>query len=379
MLFAPVFATTTRDWVARTRASAAFYNARRTVPAYREFLREHGAFDESERVRRRAADGQGELHQALAARSSSARAAGCRCAARSSTSRPARAGTASNWVRGAERARGRAAADPVRGAQRRSATRAFVLLNAFALGPWATGMNVSMSLVDRCVLKSIGPDVAKVVGDARAARPEVSIRHHRLSAVPQGAGRHGGHRLGGVRRLRGRRRRRHVGAAARRAEPVLPTRRSRGSARPISRSTSPSRPTSRSRCATAIAVESVARRRPVRPRAVADDLPVRPAQLLDRERRRPQPAVHDQSPRERVAAHPLQHSRSRGRPVGARRSTRRAARSRRRSICRAPLVDLPLLFHWGRQDNAVGFYGCKITPEDIQHVVLRRPRARPNA
>ena len=34
----------------------------------------------------------------------------------------------------------------------------FVLLNCFALGPWATGMNVSMSLVDRCVLKSIGPD-----------------------------------------------------------------------------------------------------------------------------------------------------------------------------------------------------------------------------
>ena len=34
-------------------------------------------------------------------------------------------------------------------------------------------------------------------------------------------------------------------------------------------------------------------------------------------------------------------------------------------------VDLPLLFHWGRQDNAVGFYGCKITPEDIQHVILR--------
>jgi phenylacetate-CoA ligase len=30
-----------------------------------------------------------------------------------------------------------------------------------------------------------------------------------------------------------------------------------------------------------------------------------------------------------------------------------------------------LLFHWGRQDNAVGFYGCKITPEDIQHIILR--------
>jgi len=38
-----------------------------------------------------------------------------------------------------------------------------------------------------------------------------------------------------------------------------------------------------------------------------------------------------------------------------------------------PSLDLPLLFHWGRQDNSVGFYGCKITPEDIQNVLLRLP------
>jgi phenylacetate-CoA ligase len=38
-----------------------------------------------------------------------------------------------------------------------------------------------------------------------------------------------------------------------------------------------------------------------------------------------------------------------------------------------PTLDLPLVFHWGRQGNAVGFYGCKITPEDIQHVILRVP------
>ncbi|MEA2416098.1 MAG: hypothetical protein QOI58_2755, partial [Thermoanaerobaculia bacterium] len=39
----------------------------------------------------------------------------------------------------------------------------------------------------------------------------------------------------------------------------------------------------------------------------------------------------------------------------------------------APRVNLPLLLHWGRQDSSVGFYGCKITPEDIQHVILRMP------
>jgi len=36
------------------------------------------------------------------------------------------------------------------------------ILNAFALGPWATGMNVSMSLVDIGVVKSIGPDLKKI-------------------------------------------------------------------------------------------------------------------------------------------------------------------------------------------------------------------------
>src|ERR1700683_1445504 len=37
-----------------------------------------------------------------------------------------------------------------------------ILLNCFALGPWATGMNVSMSLVEMGILKSIGPDQQKL-------------------------------------------------------------------------------------------------------------------------------------------------------------------------------------------------------------------------
>jgi phenylacetate-CoA ligase len=37
-----------------------------------------------------------------------------------------------------------------------------ILLNCFALGPWATGMNVSMSLADVGILKSIGPDQQKL-------------------------------------------------------------------------------------------------------------------------------------------------------------------------------------------------------------------------
>ena len=40
--------------------------------------------------------------------------------------------------------------------------RGCILLNCFALGPWATGMNVSMSLVDVGILKSLGPDQLKL-------------------------------------------------------------------------------------------------------------------------------------------------------------------------------------------------------------------------
>jgi phenylacetate-CoA ligase len=47
-----------------------------------------------------------------------------------------------------------------------------VLLNCFALGPWATGMNVSMSLVDVGILKSIGPDRAKLTNTLRLLGPK---------------------------------------------------------------------------------------------------------------------------------------------------------------------------------------------------------------
>jgi phenylacetate-CoA ligase len=46
-----------------------------------------------------------------------------------------------------------------------------VLLNCFALGPWATGMNVSMSLVDVGIVKSIGPDKSKLVNTLKLLGP----------------------------------------------------------------------------------------------------------------------------------------------------------------------------------------------------------------
>jgi phenylacetate-CoA ligase len=46
-----------------------------------------------------------------------------------------------------------------------------ILLNCFALGPWATGMNVSMSLADVGILKSIGPDANKLENTLRTFGP----------------------------------------------------------------------------------------------------------------------------------------------------------------------------------------------------------------
>ncbi|WP_233342578.1 phenylacetate--CoA ligase family protein [Burkholderia cepacia] len=47
-----------------------------------------------------------------------------------------------------------------------------MLLNCFALGPWATGMNVSMSLVDVGIMKSIGPDKAKLINTLKLFGPK---------------------------------------------------------------------------------------------------------------------------------------------------------------------------------------------------------------
>ncbi|MDP9393560.1 MAG: hypothetical protein M3Q27_04530 [Actinomycetota bacterium] len=37
------------------------------------------------------------------------------------------------------------------------------VLNAFSLGAWATGLNVSTSLADVCTIKSTGPDITKIL------------------------------------------------------------------------------------------------------------------------------------------------------------------------------------------------------------------------
>lgn len=53
----------------------------------------------------------------------------------------------------------------IRGTKRRKKLghKPIFVLNAFSLGAWATGMNVSMSLIDLCIMKSTGPDMDKII------------------------------------------------------------------------------------------------------------------------------------------------------------------------------------------------------------------------
>ncbi|UOQ74746.1 hypothetical protein [Hymenobacter cellulosilyticus] len=46
------------------------------------------------------------------------------------------------------------------------------LINAFALGPWATGINITMSFADSTVVKSLGPDVQKITNTLQSFGPD---------------------------------------------------------------------------------------------------------------------------------------------------------------------------------------------------------------
>src|ERR671925_156479 len=147
------------------RAWMAFERARRSTPAYREFLAEHG----DPRVRVRGLDPDlttipmTDKNNYVRRWPVEARCRGGRIPSSgvvidesSGTS-----GKPNNWVRGpAELAEVRQALQVA--LHHQLGRGEIFVLNAFALGPWATGMNVSMSVVDIAILKSVGPDVAKI-------------------------------------------------------------------------------------------------------------------------------------------------------------------------------------------------------------------------
>ena len=86
-------------------------------------------------------------------------------------------GAPNNWVRGPEE---RADVRKILQLDLRQAfgPQPLFVVNAFALGPWATGMAVSMATVDVAILKSVGPDVRKIEATLRQFGP-----HYRYLVV----------------------------------------------------------------------------------------------------------------------------------------------------------------------------------------------------
>jgi phenylacetate-CoA ligase len=368
MLFVPPLVGDRRERLAHRRAAAAFARAKARVPAYREFLRKHGAlgvaaFEDIPPMDKAGYIARWPLEELCVGGQLPERGAVIDESSGSS-------GAASNWVRGA--------------AERRSARRllqyssrscfgddSFILLNTFALGPWATGMNVSMSLVDRCVLKSIGPDVSKVAATLELLGPRyryviagyppflktlidtaiIDWSKYDVRAVVGGEGM---------------------------SEPL------RGALNRCFRKTISSFGASDLEINLAVETEfSIALRQAIDGcPAIGRDLfghealpmifqydPLTCLVESDAERNLlfTVNRLENVSPRIRYNIH------DRG-IVRSMRDVDEVLRDHGVHLdIEGSRVDLPLLFHWGRQDSAVGFYGCKITPDDIQQVVLRVP------
>jgi phenylacetate-coenzyme A ligase PaaK-like adenylate-forming protein len=366
LLFAPALGGASRDWFSRKRAAAAFFNARRTVPAYQEFLRQHGAehpktfeaippMDKESYIKRWPIEalcqgGRLPLRGAVIDESSGS------------------SGTASNWVRGrAERLATRRLIQY--SARSTFGDDSFVLLNCFALGPWATGMNVSMSLVDRCVLKSIGPDVGKVVATLKFLGPkyryvitgyppflkvlvdtaDIDWAQYDVCAVVGGEGM--SEPLRAALNKRFRKTISSFGASDLEINLAVETsftialRQAIASDESLGRDLYGHEP-----------LPMIFQYDPLNCLVESDD---------DRSLLFTLNRLENVSPRIRYNIH------DRG-IVRSMKAVRDVMRDHRVSVSEVePTLDLPLLFHWGRQNNAVGFYGCKITPEDIQHVILR--------
>jgi len=366
LLFAPFFSGTSRDWFSRKRAAAAFFNARKTVPAYQEFLEQHNAahpatfedippMDKENYIKRWPIEalcqgGKLPLRGAVIDESSGS------------------SGLASNWVRGsAERLATRRLIQY--SARSTFGDDSFVLLNCFALGPWATGMNVSMSLVDRCVLKSIGPDVGKVVATLKFLGPkyryvitgyppflkilvdtaDIDWTQYDVCSVVGGEGM--SEPLRAALNKCFRKTISSFGASDLEINLAVETSFSIGLRQAIAADESLGRDLYGHE-----ALPMIFQYDPLNCLVESDE----ERSLLFTLNR-----LENVSPRIRYNIH------DRG-IVRSMQQVRDVLRDHRVSVDESePSLDLPLLFHWGRQNNAVGFYGCKITPEDIQHVILR--------
>ncbi len=169
LLFAPGSMGALRRQISQARAQAAFWNARDKVPAYARFLRQHDAWNPRTFADIPVMDKDSYIRPSTLEEL----CVGGRLPERDAVidESSGSSGTATSWVRGGvERKTTRRLIQ--HGSRATFGDEPFILINAFALGPWATGMAVSMSLVEKCVLKSVGPDIDKVVSTLKQLGPK---------------------------------------------------------------------------------------------------------------------------------------------------------------------------------------------------------------
>ncbi len=161
--------------IGKWKAWAAFEDARKSTPAYSDFINTHGPI----KIKMKGWDPDLfvippiDKESYIKKYSIEARCVGGKIPTKgvvvdesSGTS-----GTPNNWVRGPkERAAVKYSLQT--GLHHLVGNNPIFFINAFALGPWATGMNVSMSLVDIAILKSTGPDVEKIVNTLNFFGPQ---------------------------------------------------------------------------------------------------------------------------------------------------------------------------------------------------------------
>ena len=163
-----------RWYIGKLKALTVFEDARRHTPAYRQFLGEHPfgrirfrglvpnlgrvpVMDKENYVKRydiaaRCQGGQVPAHGVIVDESSGS------------------SGVPTNWVRGkAERLANKRMLEF--GLTRLVGNGPHFVLNAFAMGAWATGVNITMGLTDISMLKSTGPDVPKIANTLRFFGP----------------------------------------------------------------------------------------------------------------------------------------------------------------------------------------------------------------
>lgn len=160
VLCAPQLQSSLR-WIARIRAYAVFYKAQKTCPAYKKFLDAEG-FDDKKKWDWNAVPIMTKENY-VKVFSIEDRCYGGTIPNRGTVidESSGSSGIPNNWVRSIEER------DDVKRILQLNYEIIFnnencILINCFALGPWATGMNVSMSLADVGILKSVGPDAAKL-------------------------------------------------------------------------------------------------------------------------------------------------------------------------------------------------------------------------